>query len=154
MKKIAKTALIIGMLVLGSTTSFANNNKQLKTVKEHQIEFNLLNFCNYLENGNPQEVEGIYSSPDQRYMIALVKNDNKCNDFIGVVLSADNPHWKKGEVKFNFVKDEAGHLQGYYYNSSRDQFPVDFEISGDSLKTDRLQKLEVEEIKAGMIALL
>lgn len=143
------------MLLLGTTTSFAtNNNKKIKTVKEHQIEFNLLNFCNYLENGNPQNVEGVYTSPDHRYTIALVKNENKCNDFIGVVLAADNPYWKKGEVKFNFVKDENGRLNGYYYNSTGDEFPVEFQISGDSLKTNQLQKMNLDEVKAGMIALL
>tara|TARA_B110000046_G_scaffold34410_1_gene37252 strand:- start:21770 stop:21991 length:222 start_codon:yes stop_codon:yes gene_type:complete len=73
-----------------------------------------LNSCNYLENGNLKQAEGVYRSPDARYVIALIKNNEKGHDFIGIASEADNSYWKKGEVKFNFVLESNNQLNGYY----------------------------------------
>lgn len=128
--------------------------KKLAPLETHHLNFDVLNFCNYLENGNPKLAEGVYQSPDGRYIIALIKNDEKGHDYIGVVCAADNPYWEKGEVKFNFVLTSNNELSGYYYNSSGEYVPVSFTIDGDSLKTNKLIKVDVEKIKATAIAWL
>jgi hypothetical protein len=100
-----------------------------------------LNFHNYLEIGNPHQLEGIYASLDNRYKVAIVKNDAKHHDFIGVVISADNKYWEEGDVKFSFVmKDEA--LTGYYYNYSGEEAPIQFKIVEDALDANCLKKMD------------
>ncbi|MDB4061582.1 hypothetical protein N8371_07145 [Vicingaceae bacterium] len=64
--------------------------KKLAYLKTHYLNFDLSNFCNYLENINPKKADGVYRSPDGRHVIALIKNNEKGHDFIGVVCSADN----------------------------------------------------------------
>ncbi|MFT6166175.1 MAG: hypothetical protein ACJAV5_001355 [Vicingaceae bacterium] len=164
---ILNIALLLGTFSMNST-SFAKGadsntksvetslefSKKLAPLETHHLNFNLFNFCNYLENGNPKKAEGVYQSPDGRYVIALIKNDEKGHDFIGVVCAADNPFWKRGEVKFNFVLDSNNELNGYYYNSSGEYVPVSFTIDGDSLKTNKLIKVDAEKIKATTIAWL
>ncbi len=127
-------------------TSFLKS-KILTPLKTHHLDFELPNFCNYLENGNPKQAEGVYKSPDGRYVIALIKNNKKGHDYIGVVCSTDNPYWEVGEVKFNFVLASGNELNGYYYDSSGAFVPVSFTIDGDSLKTNKLIKMDVEKIK-------
>lgn len=130
------------------------NTKKLSPLEKHQLDFDLFNFCNYLENGDLKPAEGVYSSPDGRYVIALIKNNEKGHDYIGVVCAADNPYWKRGEVKFNFVLTATNKLEGYYYNSSGEYVPVSFSVEGDSLQTNRLIKMDVEKIKATAMAWL
>jgi len=81
-------------------------------------------------------------------VIAIIKNNEKGHDYIGVVCAADNPYWKSGEVKFNFVLRNDNKLKGYYYNSSGNYVPVSFSINGDSLQTNRLRKVNLENNKA------
>lgn len=164
---ILNIALLIGTISMTST-SFATGgdtnmksletsleaSKKLAPLETHHLNFDLSNFCKYLENGNPKRAEGVYQSPDGRYVIALIKNNEKGHDFIGVVCAADNPYWKRGEVKFNFVLDSNNELNGYYYNSLGEYVPVSFTIDGDSLKTNRLIKVDVEKIKATTIVWL
>ena len=96
----------------------------------------------------------MYKSTDGRYVIALIKNDEKGHDYIGVVCAADNPYWRRGEVKFNFVITAENNLEGYYYNSKGEYVPVSFTISGDTLVTNSLVKVDVEKIKATTMAWL
>lgn len=137
-----------------STESTLIATKKLAPVKTHFLDFSVSNFCNYLENGNPRQLEGIYQSPDGRYVIALIKNNEKGHDYIGVVCAADNPYWKRGEVKFNFVVTNNSELQGYYYNSLGEYVPVNFTIDGDSLNTNKLNKVDIQKIKATTTAWL
>jgi len=153
MKTSVKTVLIMSICILFSSFSYGNTPKILKPIEKQKIEFNLLQFCNYLENGNPAQLEGVYASPDKRYLVAIVKNDEKNHDFIGIVIKADNPYWEPGEVRFNFVmKNET--LMGYYYNASGDEFPLEFKIDADTLKTNSLNKMDLNQVKSNMIALL
>ncbi len=158
---ILNIAFLLGSISI-STTSFAksgNTNKKtvetnfvaakkLAPLTTHHLNFDLFNFCKYLENGNPKKAEGVYRSPDGRYVIALIKNNEVGHDFIGVVCAAENPYWTRGEVKFNFVLGNNNELNGYYYNSLGEYVPVSFTIDGDSLKTNRLIKVDVQKIKA------
>lgn len=152
MKTLVKTALLFSSILIFSISTFANTPKKLKPIHKSSVELNLTQFCNYLENGNPHNVEGVYTSPDKRYVIALVKNDKTEHDFIGVVLAADNQYWKEGEVKFNFVLSDSNELKGFYYNSKGNYIPVDFTISSDTLKTNSLHKLDIEEVRTSSLA--
>ncbi|MBL4706839.1 MAG: hypothetical protein JKY48_00165 [Flavobacteriales bacterium] len=145
------TALLTALITLSSST-FATKTKSLKPIVKSSVELNLSQFCNYLENGSPKAAEGVYTSPDGRYVIALVKNNEKEHDYIGIVCAADNSFWKKGEIKFNFVLSDSTELNGYYYNSKGDYVPVNFTIDGDSLKTNKLIKVDIDEIRAGTLA--
>lgn len=155
------TALLISLLSISSLTlassiedsslntrKTSTQSKKLEPVIRHQLQLDLLSFCNYLQTGRPKKVEGVYKSPDGRYVIAIIKNNEKGHDYIGVVCAADNPYWKRGEVKFNFVLRNDNKLEGYYYNSSGNYVPVSFSINGDSLQTNRLRKVNLENNKA------
>lgn len=147
-----KTTIINIALFLGlfsfTTNSFATKAKKLVPIKKNQLELDINHFCNYLENGTTKKAEGLYRSPDGRYVIALIKNNERGHDYIGVVCAADNKYWKRGEVKFNFVLTANNELEGYYYNSKGEYVPVNFTIDGDSLKTNQLVKIDVQNIKA------
>ena len=152
---ISSTAFATG--AIEPTTTVISNTiqyKKLAPLKTHQLEFDVYNFCNYLENGNPKQAEGVYKSPDGRYVIALIKNDEKGHDYIGVVWAADNPYWRRGEVKFNFVITAENNLEHYYYNSKGEYVPVSFTVSGDTLVTNSLVKVDVQKIKATTMAWL
>ena len=155
------TALLISLLSISSLTlasstedrslntrKVSTQSKKLEPVIRHQLQLDIFSFCNYLQTGRPKKAEGVYKSPDGRYVIALIKNNEKGHDYIGVVCAADNPYWKRGEVKFNFVLRNDNKLEGYYYNSSGNYVPVSFSINGDSLQTNRLRKVNLENNKA------
>ena len=146
---ILSSLLISTVLTFNSLT--AHTVKKLKTINTSPIEFNITNFCNYLENGNANKVEGVYESSDGKYVFALIKNDARNHDFIGIVVSAENNRWKEGEIKFNFVLNKDT-LNGFYYDDKGNPIPVQFAIGNDSLKTSILSKLSVIDIKSQMIA--
>lgn len=149
-----KTSLLTAILI-SSVLSFngltAHTVKKLKTINTEPIAFSLTNFCNYLENGNKNGVEGVYKSSDGKYVFALVKNNAKNHDFIGIVISTENDRWKEGEIKFNFVLNEDT-LNGFYYNDQGTTTPVQFAIGNDSLKTNVLMKVKIPEVRAQIIA--
>ena len=57
-------------------------------------------------------------------------------------------------MKFNFVITAENNLEGYYYNSKGEYVPVSFTISGDTLVTNSLVKVDVQKIKATTMAWL
>ena len=141
MKTSIKLLAILGISLLFSSYSNANPTKTLEPLSKHNIEFSFSHFCSYLENGNAHPLEGVYSSLDERYKIAIVKNDTKNHDYIGIVISSGNKFWKVGDVKFNFVMKE-GALEGYYYNSSGQELPIQFIIQADTLETNFLKRIK------------
>ncbi len=141
MKTSIKLFAILSISILFSSYCNANPSKTLEPLSKHNIEFSFSQFCSYLDNGNAHPLEGVYSSPDDRYKIAIVKNDTKHHDYIGIVISADNKFWKVGDVKFNFVMKE-GALEGYYYTSSGKELPIQFKIQSDTLETNYLKKIK------------
>lgn len=140
MKTSLKTSILLCIGLMITSLSYASPPKTLEVIEKQNIEFDFLRFCNYLENGAPHRLEGVYTSPDQRYKVAIVKNDAKHHDYIGIVISADNQYWKAGDVKFNFVlKDSL--LQGYFYNHVGREIPIQFNIVADSIDTDCLKRV-------------
>lgn len=127
--------------------AMANPAKTVLPIEKTVIDFNLDQFKKYLELGTPHQLEGVYSSPDKRYVVAIVKNNDSRHDFIGVVIKGGNAYWREGEVKFNFVLDESSDkLIGYYYNSEGTPHEISFCVGGDSLQTDCLKKVELSKI--------
>jgi acetoacetate decarboxylase len=154
MKKL-KVLTAVAATLFFSITAFADNsNKRLAPIEKQAIEFDLSGFGNYLNNGSAQTIEGVYTTEDRRYVIAVVKNQEKSHDYIGVVISADNQYWDKGEVKFNFVKQDDGSLKGFYYDQAGKAYPVTFDTNENGLQSDMMHKLSVAEVKMGNLAIM
>ncbi|MEQ8908843.1 MAG: hypothetical protein RIC95_06605 [Vicingaceae bacterium] len=155
MKRISLILSLIILIASSTSAQALGRHKISKPIDKQEVEINLAAFGKYLEIGSASEVEGVYTTQDRRYIIALVRNKEKTHDYIGVVISADNPYWKNGEVKFNFVEEANGKLKGYYYDSLGTSYPMAFEIdTHGSIKSDYLQKLSVEEVQLGNLASL
>jgi hypothetical protein len=141
--------------MLFSSVASAAGNKRLKTIKnEKKVNLDVNQFGKYLHDGEPDSLEGIYKSRDGRYLIALVKNDENGHDFLGVVVSADNPYWEEGQVKFNFVRNSDNQLKGYIYNSQGVGFPISFDIGKSTIKCRLLKKVKLKDIPNGSLASL
>jgi len=154
MKTMKPIAMLLSCLFLFSSISSASGVKTIDTVKEHQVNLDVNQFGKYLHDGNPDSLEGLYKSPDGRYLIALIKNTEDGHDFIGVVVDADNPYWKEGEVKFNFVRNDSKKLKGYYYDSRGNAHPVSFKIGSSTIKSRLLKKVNLKDIPNGSLASL
>jgi len=155
MRTFKSTALLLSFLMLFSSVASASGSKNLKTLKKEQhVTLDVNQFGKYLHDGEPDSLEGIYKSRDGRYLIALIKNDEKGHDFLGVVVSADNPYWKEGQVKFNFVRNNDSALEGYIYNSQGIAFPISFEIGNSTIKSRHLKKLKLKDVPNGSLASL
>lgn len=152
MKTMKSIAMLLGCMLLFSQIASAGGTKDLSPVKDHQVQLDVSQFGKYLHDGSPDSLEGLYKSPDGRYLIALIKNSEKNHDFIGVVVSAENPYWKEGEVKFNFVRNDSNKLKGYYYNSKGEAFPVTFKIGSSTIKSKLLKKVKLKDVPNGSIA--
>tara|TARA_B100001109_G_C18864147_1_gene475898 strand:- start:1950 stop:2417 length:468 start_codon:yes stop_codon:yes gene_type:complete len=153
MKKLMFALVLVSSLGISSLRAEEiESSKSLKSISKQAIELNLPQFSKYLQIGDAQELEGVYATVDRRYVIAIIKNKKKSHDYIGVVISADNKYWEKGEVKFNFVKKE-NKLQGFYYNQAGKAIPIQFSINEyGALETKLLEKLTLEEFKMSQLA--
>ncbi len=147
-----KTISFFLLLLLFYSPSFGNEAKQLQPTGQLKVRLNLTQFVNYLENGRPDKLEGIYTSADNRYLIALIKNDESSHDFIGVVIAADNPFWAKGCVKFNFVKTSNHALNGYYYTQKRSFTPFTFHLENGNIKSSLLKMVNTNHLKNSILA--
>jgi hypothetical protein len=49
-------------------------------------------------------LEGVYSTPDSAYVVALVRNQNTRRDYAAVVLSTKTRTWRQGQIKFELKK--------------------------------------------------
>lgn len=147
MKKLQLSLLAVLSLLL---LSFSANAKKVKPINENakkEIVLDVAQFGKYLNDGHPHAAEGVYTTEDGRYVIAIIKDEEKSHDFIGVVISADNQYWSDGEVKFNFVLNGSGSLEGLYYNSNGESFPMEFQISENGIESDMLKKVDVEVLR-------
>ncbi len=153
MKTLKKMILASGLIL--SLGAQASNTKTVKEMDNRQIDmekFNIPQFGKYLQDGLPHEVEGVYKTKDGRYTLAIVRNEDSTHDFIAIVLDADNPFWKTGEVKFNFVLSDINSLEGLYYNSKGESVNLDFSFNKNGLKSDLLIKVDPSVIRANGIA--
>lgn len=152
MKTLSTFLLAISCMMGFHPNASADEPKQLHPRTTQEVALDVSQFGKYLHDGNPDLLEGLYRSPDGRYLIALIKNHEKGHDFIGVVVSADNSYWKEGEIKFNFVRNDSGRLKGYYYDSQGVAYPVTFRIGANSIKSRLLKKVKLKEIPYGVFA--
>jgi hypothetical protein len=148
MKKLMISLSLVGLFSLPVLAENSQNAKNVKPIEKQKVNFNLPAFNQYLKIGNAQQLEGIYSTKDRRYFIALVKNSEKTHDFIGIVLAADNSYWDRGEVKFNFSEGKDGKLEGFYYDQKGHANPVIFE-AGQQVKVGSqvLEKLTEKQLQ-------
>ena len=121
--------LITAIILTVATSSFA----ALPGHQNRSVDLNLDHFEQYLKTGKHHSLEGIYTSYDNRYKIAMIKNKTRKHDYIGVVVDAENPYWHKGEVKFTF-KVSGEQLRGFYYTSENKMVPVTYQFKEGALK--------------------
>ncbi|HYC30125.1 MAG TPA: S41 family peptidase, partial [Chitinophagaceae bacterium] len=60
-------------------------------------------------------LEGIYSTPDGTYTIAVIKSPNETRDYAGVILSSKSKLWETGQVKLELKQLNDSVLQVYTY---------------------------------------
>ncbi|MBD98524.1 MAG: hypothetical protein CMO34_01665 [Verrucomicrobia bacterium] len=151
MKKIKLTivALLASMI---SISAHAGNHKELKSIKMSNQDFNVAGFSKYLVQGNAIKVEGVYQTEDGRYSIAIVKNDAKEHDFIGVMINSGNDQIKGGDVRFNFVESSNNNLEGYFYDNYGNSVPVEFGLDKVKLGDISLKKIRSEKLYENLIS--
>jgi serine protease Do len=66
-------------------------------------------------------IEGIWSDTENQYLLALTQDtEHKYGDFVGVLLSSNNPIWKKGEIKMEVRNTSVDTVYiGNYYISNK-----------------------------------
>lgn len=154
MRKLKMTFIALGVML--SMQSFASEKtlKPIETDNQKEVVIDLAQFGKYLNQENAKNTEGVYTTEDGRYVIAIVKNNEKSHDYIGIVISADNEFWNQGEVKFNFVLNENNVLEGFYYDSKGENHPIELKVNEKGLVCDFLRKVSIEELRNGGLALL
>ncbi len=78
-------------------------------------------FLSYLA-GKTDGIEGIYSTADSTYIVALVKNQTPDRDYAAVILRSKAKTWDKGQVKFELkrLNDSLYELISYLRNHTAD----------------------------------
>ncbi len=153
--KMLKVSLI-AFGIMFSVQSFASE-KNLKPINKNQTEevtIDLSQFGKYLLEDYSKTAEGVYRTEDNRYTIAIIKNEEKSHDYIGVVISSDNKYMKSGEIRFNFVLNSDNELVGYYYDSKGDEHSVSFKLGENGLISSLFEKVSIEELRNSGIALI
>ena len=150
MKNLKLVAVLLSLLTFHSAFTYPKKSRILDSTHKKDINLNYSQFVKYLDNGNPDSLEGIYSTEDKRYVIAVIKNETKFHEFIGVVISSDNPKWSNGEIKFNFVRKSDGILEGYYYNSDKVS-PVVLSTGNSRIGANLLKKLSLQELEVNLL---
>lgn len=73
--------------------------------------------ASYFDNTNTDSIEGIYILKDT-YTIAMIKSPKMYRDYIGVIVTSNNPIWNPGDVKVELKKEDSGLFSGYIYASN------------------------------------
>jgi hypothetical protein len=146
-----KTRKLILLVAAGICFSFStkagNTNKIAKPVELKKLGLNFQYFENYLRNGQPTDVEGFYSTADKKYTVAIIKNDIKEHDYIGVMVKAKNSKYTEGELRFNFVQKNDSTLSGYFYDEHGNAQAIMLQIKTSNPKEDcLLSKIAYSEI--------
>lgn len=146
-----RTRKLVLMLSLAICMSFSakagNKSKNVKPTASKNISLNFQHFENYLRNGQPDEVEGFYATVDKRYIVAIIKNDAKEHDFIGVMVKAANSKYTVGELRFNFVQENDSILSGFFYDQNGNAQAMQLKIkTSKSNETCLLTKVAYSEI--------
>lgn len=101
----------------------------------------------FFKDKNIDMVEGIWSTSDNRYEFAIVKNTSGTlteYDYVGIVVGGTGDCWKKGEVKALLKKTSTmDTYTGIYYQeesngiwgNSKKEYGTMFSLSGNNLLT-------------------
>lgn len=137
--KARKLVMLMSAVICFSFTATAKKTvKKLPQLMEKQVEVNFERFNHYLKTAKPLEVEGFYTSINQEYVVAIVKNDAKEHDFIGIMVKSPNGRYAKGELRFNFVQESDSVLTGYYYDDFGNAQSVKLQIKTSNPEKDCL----------------
>ncbi|TKC13201.1 hypothetical protein FA048_06235 [Pedobacter polaris] len=79
-----------------------------KQTQQIKIDSNNLKFTD--------DLEGIYIDVYRYYKVALIKDANKVNQYVGIILSSKSGLWKSGQVKFVLKKNEDNTYDGFFYD--------------------------------------
>lgn len=150
MKNLKLVAVLLSLLIVQSAFSYPKKSRILDSTHSKDINLNYSQFVKYLDNGNPDSLEGIYATEDKRYVIAVIKNETKFHEFIGVVISSENSKWNNGEIKFNFVRNNDGSLEGYYYNSDKAS-PVKLSTGSSRIGINLLKKIALQDLEVNLL---
>jgi Peptidase family S41 len=69
---------------------------------------------NYLSSGKQDSLEGIYTTNDGIYTVALLKNKNRQRDYAALILNSRTILWSKGQVKFELKKVNDSLYDGFF----------------------------------------
>lgn len=146
--KTRKILLSVAAIICMSFSSKAiNPSKTVMPIEAKNTQINFQHFTNYLMNGNPQEIEGYYGTKDKKYIIAIIKNDVKQHDYIGVMVGAKNSKYNPGELRFNFVVENDSMLNGFYYDDRGNAQAVKIKIKTSNAQSACLfRKIHYSEI--------
>ncbi|ULQ57658.1 S41 family peptidase [Flavihumibacter rivuli] len=69
----------------------------------------------YLKSLKQPGIEGIYTSSDGTYTVALLKNKKSHRDYYGLILASKTPLWVKGQVKLELKENGGNSLDAYIF---------------------------------------
>ena len=81
----------------------------------------------------------------------IIKKETKFHDFIGVVVSSSNSKWNAGEIRFNFVRNSDGNLEGYFYNKENKAVPVTLPAANSRIGENLLKKIDLQNLKVNLL---
>lgn len=146
--KTRKLVLLLSAAICFSfSTKAENSTKNVQPISSKNLSLNFQHFENYLRNGRPTEVEGFYATADKRYVVAIIKNDAKEHDYIGLMVKSENSKYSEGELRFNFIQETDSTLSGYYYDKNGNAQSVELKIkTSKPNETCLLTKIAYSEI--------
>lgn len=111
---------------LSSVEAFLNSPAFRST---ERLEIDSMQLIRYFAELKDPTLEGIYSTPDGTYRIAVVSKPNAMRDYAGIILQSKTKLWKPGQVKLEvkLVNDTLMDLYMYMRNHSLnyEQLPFD-----------------------------
>lgn len=146
--KTRKLVLMLSAAICFSfSTKAGNRSKNVKPIASKNISLNFQHFENYLRNGRPTEVEGFYATADKKYVIAIIKNETREHDYIGVMVKSSNSTYSLGELRFNFVQENDSTLSGFFYDKNGNAQATQLKIKTSNPSEDCLfSKIAYSEI--------
>lgn len=104
--------IFLFMLVLSMNSICYALPKPLGDITRDQI------ISQYFKDKNIDLVEGLWTTTDAKYEIAIIKNTSKTEqdyDYIGIITNTSDNNWEKGEIKLLLKKTSSEKLYSMKY---------------------------------------
>lgn len=98
------------------------NGKLAAAIKSTETVSVSGNTISGLRKAAASSIEGIYTTADSTYEVALVKNKKGLREYAGVIVSSKAKEWTPGQLKFELLPVGNGAYDIIFYN--RYHFPV------------------------------